>query len=471
MRVLGWIITILISIVTGAVLELNKNTLLGWLMFVLAFAGMVVISRKHMGGRRWWKKALGILAYLAVCVGIVFITWPPIKRVPAADTANPARTEVYSTTYGDVRGVVLDGDSNVELFAGIPYAAPPVGELRWKKPQDPEPWADVLECDTFAPMPMQVQNLPIYSSLAQIIGYHDYQISLKDNYRAAYSEDSLYLNIWKPAGNLEKAPVVVYIHGGSLQTGQPWYQDYSGEGYARDGVICVNMGYRLGVFGFLATEEMMEEEGTAGNFGLLDQIKALQWVRQNIENFGGDPDNITLIGESAGAVCVDALCVSPLASGLFRRAVLESSTISSIEPPHSYRLFDEALESGEELMGRYGCSSLEELRKIPAETLVGEQETQHHVTIDGYVLTDTPYNLRKQGVHNEEAIVHGYNAEESGPFILFSHAKIMKREFAGGLASMRTMFWRCMSRPRMKRRTGIGRRFMARFSLIIRIIV
>ena len=442
MRVLGWIITILISIVTGAVLELNKNTLLGWLLFVLAFAGMVVISRKHMGGWSRWKKALGILAYLAVCVGIVFITWPPIKRVPAADmavnrkggptdsvgTSNPARTEVYSTTYGDVRGVVLDGDSNVELFAGIPYAAPPVGELRWKKPQDPEPWADVLECDTFAPMSMQAQNLPIYSSLAQIIGYHDYQISLKDNYRAAYSEDSLYLNIWKPAGNLEKAPVVVYIHGGSLQTGQPWYQDYSGEGYARDGVICVNMGYRLGVFGFLATEEMMEEEGTAGNFGLLDQIKALKWVRQNIDNFGGDPDNITLIGESAGAVCVDALCVSPLASGLFRRAVLESSTISSIEPPHSYRLFDEALVSGEELMGRFGCSSLEELRSIPAETLVSEQETQHHVTIDGYVLTDTPYNLRKQGVHNEEAVVHGYNAEESGPFILFSHANLKDYE-------------------------------------------
>ena len=442
MRVLGWIITILISIVTGAVLELNKNTLLCWLLFVLAFAGMVAISRKRMGGWSRWKKALGILAYLAVCVGIVFITWPPIKRVPAVDmavnrkggptdsvgTSNPARTEVYSTANGDVRGVVLDGDSNVELFAGIPYAAPPVGELRWKKPQDPEPWADVLECDTFAPMSMQTQNLPIYSSLAQIIGYHDYQISLKDNYRAAYSEDSLYLNIWKPAGNVEKAPVVVYIHGGSLQTGQPWYQDYSGEGYARNGVICVNMGYRLGVFGFLATEEMLEEEGTAGNFGLLDQIKALQWVRQNIDNFGGDPDNITLIGESAGAVCVDALCVSPLASGLFRRAVLESSTISSIEPPHSYRLFDEALESGEELMGRYGCSSLEELRKIPAETLAGEQETQHHVTIDGYVLTDTPYNLRKQGVHNEEAVVHGYNAEESGPFILFSHANLKDYE-------------------------------------------
>ena len=422
----GWIITIIISLITCVVLELNKNTLAGWLLFAAAFAVMAMAGRRFMGSWSCWKKGLGIIAYLAVCVCIVLITWPSVKRVPAADTANPERTQVYSTAYGDVRGVVLDG--GVELFAGIPYAAPPVDELRWKKPQDPQPWTDILECDTFAPMSMQVQNQPVYGSLAQIIGYHDYKISLKDNYRAAYSEDSLYLNIWKPAGHVENAPVAVYIHGGSLKTGQPWYQDYSGEGYAKDGVICVNMGYRLGVFGFLAAEEMMEEEGTAGNFGLLDQIKALEWVRQNIGNFGGDPDNITLIGESAGSVCVDALCVSPLSAGLFRRAIMESSTISSIEPPHSYRLFDEALSSGADLMARYNCASLEELRQIPAEKLAGEQETQHHVTIDGYVLPDTPYNLRKQGIHNEEALIHGYNAEESGPFILFSHADLKDYE-------------------------------------------
>jgi para-nitrobenzyl esterase len=277
-------------------------------------------------------------------------------------------------------------------------------------------------------MSMQVQNSPLFGSLARIIGYHDYKVSLDDSYREPASEDSLYLNIWKPAGKVEKAPVAVYIHGGSLQTGQPWYADYSGEGFAKDGVIVVNMGYRLGVFGFLAAEEMMEEEGTAGNFGLLDQIKALEWVRDNISSFGGDPDNVTLIGESAGAVCVDALCVSPLAAGLFDRAVMESSAISSIEPPHSYRLFDEALSSGQALMEKYGCSTLEELRKIPAEKLVGEQETQHHVTIDGYVLPDTPYHLRKQGIHNESALLHGFNKEESAPFLLFSHASLKDYE-------------------------------------------
>jgi para-nitrobenzyl esterase len=277
-------------------------------------------------------------------------------------------------------------------------------------------------------MSMQVQNSPLFGSLARIIGYHDYRVSLDDSYREPASEDSLYLNIWKPAGKVEKAPVAVYIHGGSLQTGQPWYADYSGEGFAKDGVIVVNMGYRLGVFGFLAAEEMMEEEGTAGNFGLLDQIKALEWVRDNISSFGGDPDNVTLIRESAGAVCVDALCVSPLAAGLFDRAVMESSAISSIEPPHSYRLFDEALSSGRALMERYGCSSLEELRKVPAEKLAAEQETQHHVTIDGYVLPDTPYHLRKQGIHNESALLHGFNKEESAPFLLFSHASLKDYE-------------------------------------------
>ncbi len=418
----GWFCTINFSLLMGALLELNKNTFFGWMLFGFVFTGMVILGHRYMAGWKFPARVLGVLAYLVLLIGIFLISQPPVRRVKAGDSIKPAVTEVYSTAGGDVTGVVLK--SGVELFAGIPYAAPPVGDLRWKKPQDPAPWTGVLACDRFAPMSMQVQNSPLYNSMARIIGYHDYRIFLGDAFREAASEDSLYLNIWKPAGKVEKAPVAVYIHGGSLQTGQPWYADYSGEGFAKDGVIVVNMGYRLGVFGFLATEEMASEEGTAGNFGLLDQIKALEWVRDNIASFGGDPDNVTLIGESAGAVCVDALCVSPLAAGLFDRAILESSTISSKEPPHSYRLFDEALSSGQELMEKYGCSTLEELRQIPAEKLVGEQETQHHVTIDGYVLPDTPYALRKQGVHNESAVLHGFNKEESAPFLLFSQASL-----------------------------------------------
>ena len=429
MKIFGTICIALISVLMGAVLELNRNTLLGWAMFLYALGILGYLCVRHIFTAHAWQRALLIIGYVCVCALIVIASWPPLKQVKAYDTRQPERTEVVSTDKGDVRGVVLSG-GKAELFAGIPYAAPPVGELRWKKPQEPDHWEGIRECDTFAPMSMQARNLPAFDSLAQIIGYHDYQIRFDDQYREAVSEDSLYLNVWRPAGNHEKLPVIVYIHGGSLQTGQPWYADYSGRGFAEKGVICVNMGYRLGVFGFLSNEQLAAEDPdhTTGNYGLLDQIKALEWVRDNIAAFGGDPDNVTLAGESAGSVCVDALCVSDLAKGLFRRAILESSTVSSVNPPHSYRLYDEALVSGNDLMKRYGVSTIEELRALPAEKIVDEQNTQHHITIDGYVLKDTPYNLRKAGVHNEEAILHGYNAEESGPFILFSHANLKNYE-------------------------------------------
>ncbi|MBQ1332119.1 MAG: carboxylesterase family protein, partial [Lachnospiraceae bacterium] len=146
----------------------------------------------------------------------------------------------------------------------------------------------------------------------------------------------------------EAAPVLVYVHGGSLQSGQPWYRDYSGEGLAHEGVIVVNFGYRLGIFGFFADEALQAESetGTTGNYGLLDQIMALRWVQDNIAAFGGDPGNVTLSGESAGAACVSALCTSPLAKGLFRRVVAESSTVTAPKPAHSFRSLKEAFEAG-----------------------------------------------------------------------------------------------------------------------------
>ena len=240
----------------------------------------------------------------------------------------------------------------------------------------------------------------------------------------------MYLNIWKPAGAQDKLPVLVYIHGGSLQTGQPWYADYSGEGLARKGVIVVNMGYRLGVFGFLATEELQKESpnGSTGNYGLLDQIKALQWVQNNISAFGGDPDNVTLAGESAGSACVTALCTSPLAKGLFRRAIGESSTVTAPKPTHSFRLMDQALATGRETMARFSCTSIEELRRVDAKTLVAAADTNHHMTVDGYVLTQTPYEAYQKGEHNEEAILQGFNSLEGVPFILFSNADMKNYE-------------------------------------------
>ncbi len=422
MKVFFWIILSVMILLTGAFLELNQNSIAGWIMWVIWIAAFIAFAKNRISSSFFIVLLLWI-SFAAVSALIIRLSWPQVKPVAAVPEKDPEYTDIYHTEKGDVRGV-YNKDHTVEIFTGIPYAKPPVGDLRWRKPQDPESWTGVKDCDHFAPMSMQKTNLPVISSLAQIIGYHDYKISFSDNRIPPVSEDSLYLNIWKPAGESENLPVAVYIHGGSLQTGQPWYADYSGEGFAKEGVMVVNMGYRLGVFGFLADEEMLAEEGTAGNFGLLDQIKALEWVRDNIKSFGGDPDNVTLIGESAGAVCVDALCVSPLAEGLFERVILESSTISSPEPPHSYRSLTDALESGNKLKEKYHCSSLDELRKIPADKLAGEMETQHHVTPDGYVFADDPYVLRKTGIHNEKAILHGFNKEESGPFIIFGHAKM-----------------------------------------------
>ena len=421
-----WIAFALLLLVMLALLELSKNTLFG---FVLSLAAAAAFAPLHGRAKGKGRRALLWLGWLAIFAAVFFVTKPPVRNVPALEGKDLPRSQVVLTQNGKVQGLI-SADGAVEVFAGIPYAQPPVGELRWREPQDPVSWPGTLLCDHFAPQSMQPTDSALYSSLAQIIGYHDYEIRLDDNYIAPASEDSLYVNVWKPSGEVSGLPVLVFIHGGSLQTGQPWYADYSGLGLAREGVIVVNMGYRLGVFGYLADEELAAESphGTTGNYGLLDQIKALEWVRDNIAAFGGDPNNVTLAGESAGAAAVSALCTSPLAKGLFRRAILESSTLASVEPPHSFRTLDEALESGRELKARYGVTSIAGLRALSAEKLVGEASTQHHMTVDGYALTETPYESYRRGVHNEEAILHGYNSEESAPFLLLSQAGLKNYE-------------------------------------------
>lgn len=427
-----WLFYVLFALIVLAVLELNKNTILGWglaLLLLVMFAWWRV-KRPRAFLFRFFSFAL----LAAVLIAVILHTQGPVKLHPAVEGRNGGVTEVVTVADGQLTGVYT-ADRAVEVYAGIPYAAPPVGELRWREPQDPTPWEGVFAADSFAPMAMQPQNSVLYSSLAQIIGYHDYEISLTDNYRDANSEDALYLNIWKPAGAQEKLPVLVYIHGGSLQTGQPWYADYRGEGLARKGVVVVNLGYRLGVFGFLATEELQAESpnGSTGNYGLLDQIKALEWVRDNIAAFGGDPDNVTLAGESAGSACVSALCTSPLAEGLFRRAIGESSTVTAPEPAHSFRLMDQALKTGAQTLERFGAKSIAELRQIDAETLVAAADTNHHMTVDGYVLPMTPYEAYRQGIHNEEAILQGFNSLEGVPFILFANADM--KNFEGKVRS------------------------------------
>jgi len=423
-----WVFFTLLAVIVLTLLELNKNSLAAWGMSIALLVLYAVLRLRFMGKEHFYLRLLGFLALAALLLSIVFRVGRPYRLRPAVEKSG-GMTEVITLSDGKVQGVKT-ADGAVEVFTGIPYAKPPVGELRWRAPQDPEPWSGVRTCARFAPMAMQPRNSEIYSSLAQIVGYHDFAVSLHDNFRDAVSEDALYVNLWRPAGENEKLPVLVYIHGGSLQTGQPWYADYSGEGLARKGVIVVNLGYRLGVFGFLAAEELAAEDphGSTGNYGLMDQIKALEWVHDNIAAFGGDPENVTLAGESAGAACVTALCTSPEAKGLFRRAIAESSTTTAPIPAHSFRLMDEALATGRETLKRFKVSTIEELRALPAETIVAAADTNHHITIDGYILPRTPYEAYMAGEHNEEALLHGFNAEEGTPFILFDQGNLKNYE-------------------------------------------
>ena len=429
-RPLFWVFFVLFSLLFLVLLELNKNTVLGWILAILLLGGYAVFYARTLSKKSGFVRIIGFLGLLLLLMGLLFyLTVGPVKRRPAVEGPNGGVTDIVTVADGQLTGV-LTADKVVEVYTGIPYAAPPVGDLRWREPQDPEPWEGVLKADTFAPMSMQPQNSAIYGSLSHIVGFHDYEISLDDHFREAVSEDSLYLNIWKPAGQQQDLPVLVFIHGGALQTGQPWYADYRGEGLARKGVVAVNMGYRLGVFGFLATDELAAESpnGTTGNYGLLDQIKALEWVQANIAAFGGDPDNVTIAGESAGSACVSALCTSPLAKGLFRRAIGESSTVSAPLPAHSFRLLDEAKKTGDETLRRFHAANIAELRKVDAESLAAAADTNHHITVDGYVLTETPYESYRRGIHNEEACLQGFNALEASPFILFEQANLKNYE-------------------------------------------
>lgn len=234
------------------------------------------------------------------------------------------------------------------------------------------------------------------------------------------SEDSLYLNIWRPNNNEKDLPVLVFIHGGSLTSGSSSFEDYNGEEMAKKGVIMVTITYRLGIFGYFAHPDLINESSnkTTGNYGLLDQIEALKWVNKNIGYFGGDKNNITIAGESAGSSSVSALCISPLAKGLFRRAIGESSSLIVKTPPHTYRSLDTALKMGKDIMKEFNVSTIEELRNISPEKLINSKYTNSEMTLDGYAITKNPYDVYKDKENNEEALLNGYNVKEADAFII-----------------------------------------------------
>lgn len=216
------------------------------------------------------------------------------------------------------RSGVLDGvpgrNPEVTVFKGIPYAAPPIGELRWKAPEPAASWQDVRHADAFGPNCMQ--------NIVQERKPWTYEFMA----HGAVSEDCLYLNVWTTARGGDRRPVFVYIYGGGFTEGSGSVPVYDGEGLAKKGLVVVTFNYRVGPFGFLAHPELTKESGrnASGNYGLLDQVAALQWIHDNIAAFGGDAGRVTIAGQSAGGMSVLALIASPLAKGLFHRAIDQS---------------------------------------------------------------------------------------------------------------------------------------------------
>ncbi len=304
---------------------------------------------------------------------------------------------------GVIEGVRLrNGQTDLRVFRGIPYAAPPIGELRWREPQPVARWAGIRQAWNFAPRCMQSQVFrPVFRS-------------------DEMSEDCLYLNVWTPAGSPDaKLPVLVYLHGGGFVSGDGSEGRYDGASLAARGIVSVTVNYRLGAFGFLAPAEAARESphGTSGNYGLLDQVAALRWVRDNIAQFGGDPAQVTIAGNSAGAISVSAHMASPLSRGLFARAIGESGgAFAPISPWQR----DQAERAAEDFASRLAATSLQQLRAIPAETLLAATSGTMKPAVslfwphvDGYFLTDVPESVFNAGRQAQVPLLLGTNSQEA----------------------------------------------------------
>ncbi|MEO8886830.1 MAG: carboxylesterase family protein [Mucilaginibacter sp.] len=297
------------------------------------------------------------------------------------------------TANGVLQGV--DEASGIRSFKGIPFAQPPVGDLRWKEPQPAANWQGVRMADHFGAQAMQ-QHL--YSDMI---------------FRSAgKSEDCLYLNVWAPKAGTKKLPVLVYFYGGGFTTGDGSEGRYDGESMAKKGIVAVTVNYRLGVFGFMAHPELTKESPhhSSGNYGLMDQHAALVWVKNNIAAFGGDPAQVTIAGESAGSMSVSAQIASPLSTGLFRSAIAESGALMGNLSPTPLAT---AEQSGLAFATRVKATSLADLRKIPADTLLKwGARGRFGCTVDGYFLPEQPQAIFAAGKQMKVALLAGWNSAE-----------------------------------------------------------
>jgi para-nitrobenzyl esterase len=299
---------------------------------------------------------------------------------------------------GTIEGYLNDG---VTIFKGVPFAAPPVSELRWKAPQPVVAWKSVRKCVANPPSAMQAKPTPFMMWSKEFMAPEE-----------PLSEDCLYLNIWTAANKKnEKLPVIIWIHGGAFTGGSGTVPLYDGTEMAKKGVVFVTINYRLGVLGFLAHPDLSAEnpQKVSGNYGILDQIAALKWVKNNISSFGGDPGNVTIDGQSAGSFSVNALMISPLAKGLFQRAIGQSGGMFS-RPGGIVTDIKSAEESGLKFAKQIGAASIADLRKKTAEELI-KSPGRWGIVIDNNVIPPAGETF-SSGKQNDVPLITGWNGDD-----------------------------------------------------------
>ncbi len=337
---------------------------------------------------------IGIMIFRTLTLLILISTVFPVQS--QNKDAFAVQTEIE---HGIIEGN-YDTETDIQSYLGIPFAKPPVGDLRWKPPQPLNSWEGVRQTKTFGPRPMQR------------IVFGD--MNSRSN---GVSEDCLYLNVWTPANrNTENLPVLVYFFGGGFVAGDGSEPRYDGESMAKEGIVVVTVNYRLNVFGFLAHPDLSEESsyGASGNYGLLDQHAALQWVQTNIAAFGGDPSKVTICGESAGSISVSIQMASPLSRDLIAGAIGESG--ASIDPTLAPISLEDAEKTGAEFVQKAGYQSIEEMRSLSSRDIYEIYNESGRfgfpVVIDGYLIPDKLkdiFNAREQA---QVPLLLGWNSAE-----------------------------------------------------------
>ncbi len=293
---------------------------------------------------------------------------------------------------------------DIYAFKGIPFAAPPLANLRWQAPQPVQAWQGTRACNLFGPSPMQAIPEPFSMWTAEFLIPKE-----------PISEDCLYLNVWTGAKSVkEKRPVIVWIYGGGFVSGGTACPIYDGETMAKKGIVFVSANYRVGIFGFFAHPELTKESGNnaSGNYGLMDQVAALKWVHENIAAFGGDPDNVTIAGQSAGSMSVNCLVATPLAKDLFKKAIAESGASVVGGPFGGSATLQQAEQDGVKTAASLQAISLAALRNMPAATLLKAVQSTRGPIVDGYVLPQQIKDIFIAGKQNNITLLTGWNEDE-----------------------------------------------------------